>query len=1276
MMFFIKELLLFNILITAISSSSYNICNYLYYFQNNLVLSQTTATIDQVIYGTVNNLNYDNAKSPTMQVFLISAQTSGNPIINVMNYYTHHIFSQFTSNEAWQTLIMPNNTIYFLGLNKKIINSVTSKGIIQIGNTFTTSIKKFIWANDIQQLIIMKVSPSGIYDQFENSLLTTSDTTYLNNLGTITDIAYDEIHSDLYLTIAMDVFVVDMKNKRIWYRYSSHAAHVKYMLIISSQIPDKFCIITAEDGTGVVKRWQPNYDVKNGTQIYQMTNNTKTCNINPQAVHSIATAYRQEFLIISIFLDASTDTILIMNSDFQTCTTNSFTAAHGSGTSSILIGDIDNTDIFYIYSSDDNVKFIQYSIFAEYPNCVKCQTGSKMWFYSYMYGCSNTCEGVSRKNYPYCEPSCSSQNCIAPCSGIGTECGGCETTAFAYLPLQIGNYYTNCRPRLNCNTLTQFSIDTSNCGACTNAACSSCLSSGTNQCFYCFSPNFFDISSTNCISSCSSPSIALTINSFKLCLPINTCPYGNYTIVGDTSQCTHICNDICETCAYAANNCTSCKGSAILFNNKCYDQCPQGYFYGINNNVSYYQKTCLSCTSTCASCALSCQIFNCLIPLCKICSLANSNTCQTCESNTFNITGQCLASCPIGYHSNYQNYQCEPCISHCISCNNTHTCTQCDETTYLDLNGLCNQCNSSCLGCTNTANNCTLCSNTAYYLERTTGFCMETCNPGFFAKAQVCYSCNMNCSTCLTSATNCKTCKDNLNLLFINTTNEYNCRQCQVSHGYFIPSNNPVMCVSCQSNCKTCNDTITCLECYPNYIITQTNLYPHMTSCYLCNASCLECQTYQYKKCLSCANPLLYADILSGFCLSQCPKNSYLSNANPNQCSLCNAPCTTCLQNANNCTECNSSQFLFINASNSNMGSCLNNCPNTYFMKSDFVAGNVCAQCISYCDQCDNSTGCITCQYGYQNIPNVGCKNNCSSSQYQDSNYNCSSCNESCLLCQTTADYCLGCVTGQGLLFYERTHSCYNACPRGSYALNSTNCASCDPYTCETCEYDSHNCTSCFNKSLTLVANQCILQCLQGSYKYLDQCLNCNSGCAICSSPSNCTECATGYYLYAKDGYCVNMCPTGYYETANKTCDKCPNLCDNCNNSETCNICTSPYYLDDNLYCMPFCLDYEFSYIDDMDRQRCKSCSDNCATCSLNETYCDSCVKGLYLKPLIYDVYSICVSNCTEDGYFLSITPERNGTCNYCGDNCKVCQSDTVCKLCEDGYRLDNALTQ
>ena len=843
--------------------------------------------INEVKYGTIKNFNYDNVTSPTMQVFLIRYNGEFEYNFFIMNYYNHQIF--FQMNSVFNPIIMPDNTLYFaIGY---VIYSLTSNGINQISKTFDYTIKKFIWANDIQQLIVIMVDSSGIYDQYGDNLISESDTTYLKNMGTIIDIAYDEIHSDLYIIILTDVFVIDMKKNRIWYRYSAYR-------------------------------------------------------------------YRQEFLIISTFLDAYTDTIIIMNSDFQNCSSNAFNLSHAKMDVAIIIGDIENTDIFYIFCEMDVFEFRQYSIFAEYPNCVKCTTGSNMWFYSYMYGCSNTCEGVSRKNYPYCEPSCSSQNCLSQCTGADAECELCDNSAYAYNALQIGTY-KNCQPQLNCNNLSQYSINTSSCGSCMNSSCSKCLSSGYNQCFYCYPPYFFDINSTSCINNCNG--LALTINSFQLCLPVNTCPYGNYTVLGDTFQCTHVCNDICETCIYAADNCTSCKGNAILFNNTCYVQCPQGYFYGINYNASYYQKTCLPCTSTCASCALSCQIFNCLIPLCKMCDFNNS--CLICESNSFNITGQCLSSCPPGYHSNYQTYQCEVCITNCTTCNNTLTCTQCvnDVSIYLSLNGLCNQCNISCLGCTNNANNCSLCSNNSHYLDSKTGFCMENCNPGSFAYngSKICYPCNMNCSTCVLSETNCHICNDNLYLIFNNATNEYNCRQCQTSNGYFIPSYNDFMCVECGSNCKMCIDNLTCLECYPNYIIIQSLSSSLMNTCLRCNTSCLECQTNQYNKCFSCADSLLYADISSGFCLTKCPYGSYISNSNPNQCSQCNSSCGNCFQNADNCTECNPSQVLFINESNYNKGSCLNTCLNHQFIYIDDTNMKSCRNCSDICERCSlNETNC------------------------------------------------------------------------------------------------------------------------------------------------------------------------------------------------------------------------------------------------------------------------------------------------------------------------------
>jgi hypothetical protein len=113
----------------------------------------------------------------------------------------------------------------------------------------------------------------------------------------------------------------------------------------------------------------------------------------------------------------------------------------------------------------------------------------------------------------------------------------------------------------------------------------------------------------------------------------------------------------------------------------------------------------------------------------------------------------------------------------------------------------------------------------------------------------------------------------------------------------------------------------------------------------------------------------------------------------------------------------------------------------------------------------------------------------------------------------------------------------------------------------------------------------CLTICKPG-YGYTDDpsmCIWCNLKCKSCYNVfDNCSTCVTNgtwkSFLYYNDtnGYytCTNPCPDGYFSNSSQnTCDLCDPVCITCTiNSSYCLSCVSGYGWSNN-YCYQPCLD-------------------------------------------------------------------------------------------------------
>ena len=204
-----------------------------------------------------------------------------------------------------------------------------------------------------------------------------------------------------------------------------------------------------------------------------------------------------------------------------------------------------------------------------------------------------------------CNSSCTA------CSNSPTTCSACATG----FVLQ-GN---TCQPACN---LANYEYK-STCFAC-QAACSSCVGGGINQC-------------TGC-------NDGYLLNDQNTCVP--GCVDGKY-----------LDNGACKPCVANCQICTSA--------NQCNVPVPP-FFVDIGvpvancSNGKYASDTrqCKPCDTTCASC-----------------SGGNKAQCITCVTGLLLDINQCLTQCPTGKYNN--NSTCVSCNSNCSTCQNGNSCTGC-----------------------------------------------------------------------------------------------------------------------------------------------------------------------------------------------------------------------------------------------------------------------------------------------------------------------------------------------------------------------------------------------------------------------------------------------------------------------------------------------------------------------------------------------------------------------------------------------------------------------
>lgn len=302
------------------------------------------------------------------------------------------------------------------------------------------------------------------------------------------------------------------------------------------------------------------------------------------------------------------------------------------------------------------------------------------------------------------------------------------------------------------------------------------------------------------------------------------------------------------------------------------------------------------------------------------------NHCQICNTNG---PGKCDSNkCEEGYFYDMKE---KKCFIRNLNCQqysrqfSRTTCSSCNSTTDVLIDGKCKRCPQGCKGCVFTDRYfCSVCEK-GYYLN-SVKVCFP-CPPG-------CETCNLmdsivKCSSCLPTyglkdgicqeckIKNCKECKEDA------SNSSFSCVKCLEKS--FLNSNS---CKKCPDNCFSCLYDGTyngCIRCNEKYALNSVR------DCIPCPSNCLSC--------IILAENKIYCQ--------KCISNKYSLDIDGN-CNLCSKV------TFENCDEC-------ISVEMNRKAKCLK-CREGYVMKSD---NSSCINCdLDRCNECVHGNYCSKCKTG------------------------------------------------------------------------------------------------------------------------------------------------------------------------------------------------------------------------------------------------------------------------------------------------------------------------
>ena len=777
------------------------------------------------------------------------------------------------------------------------------------------------------------------------------------------------------------------------------------------------------------------------------------------------------------------------------------------------------------------------------------------------------------------------------------------------------------------------------------------------------------------------------------------------------------CNEDCPTCDGPTNeNCLSCKADTelkYLYNKKCYEQCPDGY-YPLKQSEGYYK--CEKCYSTCETCAQEGDEYtmNCLsckpnsIKYQSNCFLIHNDILKTFYIPDTNVISNCLDKYDLYIKEDEDT--CKPGIPEGYYLSNSQT-------------GVISPCHPDCRTCvqkyTEDNTKCTTCKNED--LNFLNGNCIETCPEGYYSKPKSqseqkkCVECYYTCKNCVEGEEkesgyklknmNCLECKKNTDGSDIYIKVEKNC------FAFIDYEQDKITFDTSLINTKPSDKVKTCLnyelsifygqyECKSkptnSYFIKNngdnTGIIEYCdTACATCdegadiltgNTNCLTCSDGYYKTEESDTNCILESLILE----------NYYKYTEDNIFYKCYNLCSKCVRVLNNKTDIN------------NMGCA--SCTINYYIEEDTT------NCYDLSFLETHTNYYLSTEENMFKKCYLSCKT-CSIGYIDDLNHNCDECLDNFFFEENTKN-CFNLSVTENGYFFDNFSINVELGEKPLFKKCHPNCQTCSNYSID----DDMNCITCKDGFYKLFeSNNCIDDITNKGYYEKDgiaypcseNCLTCsdnateinennlnNNNEIITNISNNCLSCdESNKNLFLVEN--LNNCEPedfknmGFYlyqlEDNSKIFKKCYKSCSLCDKdleidpitneeNHNCIQCANNYYrlLDDP---------HEYNcYGDEMInkgyrlvRNHWQICYDSCGTCSAPPTFdsknnliSHNCLTCYEEHNFIYETNDCANETYLEKGYYLD---DNDHFYKKCYISCATCdkysnEENPKCKKCNN----------
>lgn len=481
---------------------------------------------------------------------------------------------------------------------------------------------------------------------------------------------------------------------------------------------------------------------------------------------------------------------------------------------------------------------------------------------------------------------------------------------------------------------------------------------------------------------------------------------------------------------------------------------------------------------------------------------------------------------------------------------------------------------------------------------------------------------------------------------YLDSTKTFQCYACSALYCSVCNPTNPAQCTTCVTGGLLNNVTFTC-TCSAGYFVNGTTCQQCPYKCQTCAASTGTCS--------SCVDPLR-RDITQN-----CACTTGFYDSGSVNCTACSATCLTC-NNGSACTSCNATLNRTLVG-----GICA--CKGGFYELYNADQTRTCKQCSPECLTCSVApTSCTSCDPAKNRVAGVDAAGRqtclCKPGFYATPDGSCvqSNCNADpfCSQCEQGLKLCVQCLASKNRIIKQPESIC--VCMDGYYADSKNNCVACGSG-CATCT-SATNCTMCV--ALASPAGNGVCTCPAQTFFAISAdgvryCGACGPYCTTCVDGNTCTTCVTSF-TKTVDNKCV--CAAKNFINSAGQCVPCATGCQQCTSATNCTSCISPLVLQ-GAVCQATC-NTGFTALGSV----CQGCPAGCQQCTQN-FICFYCADGLYM----YNgaCYSVCPAGTIGD------SSQPNWNCVPCNSPCKTCMNHpSYCTSCETGkgYLQTSAVDQ